>query len=102
MNAADKEKFKRLSKQSDATVERHLSFEGYSTASIENVAGFIEKNIPYIDMKIVHERFEETCPLVIQNVFPAWEDIEYVQCKDGITNKRNSSLCKANSSDAVY
>ncbi|KAL0577888.1 hypothetical protein ABG067_008783, partial [Albugo candida] len=52
---------------------------------------------PYIDIEVPHSSLFEGAFKVVSKVFPDWkyEDIKFVQCKDGITNQCNgkSDLC---------
>lgn len=48
------------------------------------------EKVKYLDYVVSHEHLIESCAELLTLVFPSWNishDVEFVQCKDGITNK---------------
>lgn len=65
-----------------------------SRESFQEVYHFIEGSVPFLDMVVDHALLEEDSIKVIHAVFPKWagDELEFTQCKDGITNKCNPRL----------
>jgi ethanolamine kinase len=51
------------------------------------------EDTPFLDIEVPHSALFEGALKVVQSVFTSWQeqDIQFVQCKDGITNQ-----CKFN------
>lgn len=77
------------------TVAVHLNFneEGESTASLHEIQSYILQRVPFQDYHVSHEDLLASCGTLLSKVFPHWDvhrDVDFVQCKDGITNKRTT------------
>lgn len=61
----------------------HSSRNGLGTISTGSV--------PFYRLSIDHNDLIDSCKVMLKRVFPTWDietDVQYEQCKDGITNKR--------------
>ena len=62
-----------------------------SRESFLELEAFINATVPFVEAVVEHESLETSAMAMLAKVFPDWrlpEDLEMVQCKDGITNKR--------------
>lgn len=58
--------------------------------AIEDSFNRIIETTPYYDIEVAKNALFDGAYQVVSNVFSNWkrDDIEFVQCKDGITNQR--------------
>lgn len=58
--------------------------------SLEESLNRLVEATPYYDMEVPHTSLFEGAYKVVSCIFPEWNynDIKFVQCKDGITNQR--------------
>lgn len=61
-----------------------------SSLSVEESLNRLIESTPYFDIEVSNGALFDGAFKVVSCVFPNWqyEDIEFVQCKDGITNQR--------------
>ncbi len=67
--------------------------------SVQEVAAYIAEAVPLVDFVVRHATFRQSCAELLRLVLPTWfstssealggdgQEVEYVECKDGITNK---------------
>jgi hypothetical protein len=62
----------------------------HKTDSLVSVEQYIESDVPFYDYTVAHKTLMASCQEILAMVFSTWnmEDVDYEQCKDGITNKR--------------
>lgn len=61
-----------------------------SRESFMELESFINATVPFIDGIVDHAELEASAYSMLERVFPEWnipDEVEMVQCKDGITNK---------------
>lgn len=62
-----------------------------STDSLNSTRLYVEESVPFYNHTVSHLDLLDSCKKLLHMVFPDWpieEGVEFVQCKDGITNKR--------------
>lgn len=65
--------------------------------SLEESLNRLIEATPYFDIEVPHSSLFEGAYKVVSSVFPKWNynDIKFVQCKDGITNQCRSLIILA-------
>lgn len=65
-----------------------------SSLSYEDALNRLIESTPYFDIEVPHTSLFEGAFKVVSCVFPHWQynDIKFVQCKDGITNQCKSAF----------
>lgn len=56
---------------------------------------FVEHQVPRYNYTVPHESLIESCRELLSLIFPKWttnDAIEVTECKEGITNKRKTSV----------
>lgn len=87
-----------MAAEHDGAVHVNFSEEGCSTASLQEIQNYISQRVPFQDYHVSHDDLLGSCRTLLARVFPHWDvhrDVDFVQCKDGITNKRTAPLVTA-------
>jgi hypothetical protein len=96
MEESDEEKWRTKSPKFEVMLTKPIlkspsmsSFMSDINTTVEQIAAELDEKIPYVAVHVPLEDIERCCPQILSELLPGWKNVDYLPCKDGITNKSN-------------